>query len=388
MNAYKYQIVQLGYPDEYQIDLIKEVSIALRDLNILVDSVDFIDELSFSAKYKRNQACFGIYYANEFGNAKNLDEIETLIEAGVPILPVFKNSFSDEVPKALENQNGLTFSLSQIPKITNLILEAFGMLRSTRKVFISYRRNESTSVAVQLFEALERNNFDCFLDTHSIKQGEPFQDELWHRMTDCDVIVLLNTKGFLERKWCKEEIAQAGVKKIGVVQLIWPDNKLAATDEVCFPFHLSNNDFISGNYSDEIKSKLTDSIVDKIISEVESLRARNLASRREALITEFINSAKKAGRKMEVQPERFITESLPDNRRRLFIPSIGIPQSMDCQQSEEIRKEISEYEVERLHLIYDDLRIREKWVNHLDWLNGKLDVKTIKKQEFDSWLKN
>ena len=61
-------------------------------------------------------------------------------------------------------------------------------------------------------EALERNNFDVFLDTHSIKQGEPFQEELWHRMTDCDVIVLLNTKGFLERKWCKKEIAEANAK--------------------------------------------------------------------------------------------------------------------------------------------------------------------------------
>ena len=74
-------------------------------------------------------------------------------------------------------------------------------------------------MAIQLYEALERNNFDVFLDTHSIKQGEPFQDELWHRMTDCDVIVLLNTKSFLESKWCKEEVAEASVKQIGVLAI-------------------------------------------------------------------------------------------------------------------------------------------------------------------------
>ena len=54
-----------------------------------------------------------------------------------------------------------------------------------------------------MYEALESHHFDVFLDTHSIEKGEPFQEELWHRMTDCDVILLLNTPDFLESHWCK-----------------------------------------------------------------------------------------------------------------------------------------------------------------------------------------
>ena len=74
-----------------------------------------------------------------------------------------------------------------------------------------------------MYKALESHHFDVFLDTHSIEKGELFQEELWHRMTDCDVILLLNTPGFLESHWCKEELAEAGSKQIGIVQLVWAE---------------------------------------------------------------------------------------------------------------------------------------------------------------------
>ena len=67
------------------------------------------------------------------------------------ILPIFYNSFSNEIPKILENQNGLKYDNYQNDKIVNLVLESFGYLRTTRKVFISYRRDESTSIAIQLY---------------------------------------------------------------------------------------------------------------------------------------------------------------------------------------------------------------------------------------------
>ena len=304
------------------------------------------------------------------------------------ILPIFyeKESFSKQIPEALSNQNGLLFDRTSDVKIVNLALEAFELLRNSRKVFLSYRRSESSSVAIQLYEALERNNFDVFLDTHSIKQGEPFQDELWHRMTDCDVIVLLNTKGFLDSRWCKEEIAEAGAKQIGIVQLIWPDHKPENTSEVSFTTQLLDIHFKLGIYDDKDNAKLREDFVQDLIGQVESVRARNLRSRQDNLITEFTKIGAKHGKILNLQPQRFITEYLGENRRRIFIPLVGIPQSINCNQSAELKKEIKEYAIESIHLIYDDIRIRNKWIKHLDWLNDYLEVKTLKKQSFDLWL--
>lgn len=382
---FKYQLIILGTIKPFVESVISLYYEKIEELKLQKEfyEIYFIESLN---SYKGNQPAFVLYIGNENGDFVDLPEIENLLNEGNIVLPIFFDSFGKEIPKILSNQNGLKYSANNKDKIVDLILESFGKLRSTRKIFVSYKRDESTSVAIQLYEALEKNNFDVFLDTHSIKQGEPFQDELWHRMTDCDVILLLNTPKFLESEWCEKEIAEASVKQIGIIQAVWPHQKLERMAEICFPYQLLDTNFVNGIYDNKDTSKLNDDTVNDLVNQVESIRARNLASRQDNLITEFLNSARKYGKKLTIQPERFITEEMEDNKRRIFIPSVGIPQSFDCNTSSELKKEIKEYAVEEVYLIYDDIRIREKWLKHLSYLNEYLDVKTIKKQEFDIWL--
>lgn len=382
---FKYQLIILGTIKPLVESIISTFYEKIEELKLQKEfyEIYFKDNLN---SYKGNQPAFVLYFGNENGNFEDLDDIQILLNEGNIVLPIFFNSFGKEIPKILSNQNGLKYTDNNKDKIVDLILESFGKLRSTRKIFVSYKRDESTSVAIQLYEALEKNNFDVFLDTHSIKQGEPFQDELWHRMTDCDVILLLNTPKFLESEWCEKEIAEASVKQIGIIQAVWPNHKLERMAEVCFPYQLLDTNFVNGIYDNKDTSKLNDDTVNDLVNQVESIRARNLASRQDNLITEFLNSARKYGKKLTIQPERFITEEIEGNKRRIFIPSVGIPQSFDCNTSSELKKEIKEYSVEEVYLIYDDIRIREKWLKHLSYLNEYLDVKTIKKQEFDIWL--
>jgi len=385
---FKYQLILLGTLGELSDRLIILFDKMINDLKLQKGSFLIITEKNFQTEYSGNQPAFVIYFGDVNGKFKNLDIIQILLKDGTMILPVFfeQNFFEKHIPEIIRGQNGLLYDKSKDEKIINLALESFELLRSSRKVFVSYRRSESSSVAIQLYEALERNNFDVFLDTHSIKQGEIFQDELWHRMTDCDVLVLLNTKDFLGSRWCKEEIAEASAKQIGIVQLVWPDHELEKMAEVCFPIQLDKKHFENEDYEDKDVAKLKKQFVDDLVQNVESIRARNLAARQDNLITEFTNIALKYKKKVNLQPERFITEELTDTKKRIFIPTIGIPQSMNCYQSHELINQINEYEVESIHLIYDDLRIRDKWLKHLEWLNKYLVVKTIKKQDFDQWL--
>jgi len=384
---YKYQLILLGTLGDLSKRLLVLFDKKIKDLKLQKDAFNIITEKNFFEDYTGNQPAFVIYFGNVDGKYNNIDIIQRLLKDGTMILPVFFEEFCFEkhIPEIIRGQNGLLYDKSKEDKIVNLALESFELLRSQRKVFVSYRRKESSSVAIQLYEALERNNFDVFLDTHSIKQGEIFQDELWHRMTDCDVIVLLNTKGFLESRWCKEEIAEANAKQIGIVQLVWPNHQLEKMAEVCLHMQLKNSHFSYCLFKNKY-SKFKQSFIDELAQNVESIRARNLAARQDNLITEFTNLAVKYGKKVNLQPERFITEELTDSKRRIFIPTVGIPQSMNCYQSHELKNQIKEYEVESIHLIYDDLRIKDKWLKHLEWLNKYLEVKTIKKQDFDQWL--
>ncbi|MBN2779043.1 MAG: toll/interleukin-1 receptor domain-containing protein [Bacteroidales bacterium] len=383
---YKYQIIILGSLTAIVEEITTLLYEKLGELNLQKNFYQIIRDYEVDKIYKGNQPTFVLYFGSQNGKFEDIAIVERLLNEGNIVLPIFYDSFKNEIPEILSNQNGLKYEQYQKDKIVSLILESFGNLRNTRKVFISYKRDESSSVAIQLYEALEKNNFDVFLDTHSIKQGEPFQDELWHRMTDCDVIVLLNTVKFLESEWCEKEIAEASVKQIGVLQLVWPNNKLASMAEVCFPRQMQSEDFIDGIFDNKDVSRLTDITLKSIIQKVESIRARNLAARQDNLITEFLNIARRNGKNVSIQPERFITEEIAENKRRIFIPSVGIPQSIDYNQSSVLKKEIKEYSVDEVYLIYDNVRIREKWLKHLEYLNEYLDVQTIKKQEFNLWL--
>lgn len=388
---YKYQLITLG-SDVPIIDKILKLFMGkLKELNLPNECLKIINRNNFEDEYLGNQPAFVFYFGDINSDFKDIGIAKRLLEEGSMILPIFftDDSFKKEIPEILENQNGIQYKEIEEIRIVNIALEAFELLRSTRKVFISYRRNESTSVAIQLFEALEAHNFDVFLDTHSVGKGEPFQDELWHRMADCDVIVLLNTPEFLKSHWCKEEFAEAGAKQIGIVRLVWPNHnvKMDDTSYISYPKQLNKEDFESNLFDNKDLSKLKADFIEEVIKEVESVRARNLAARQDSLITNFISIADKFGRIITVQPERFLTEDLLNGERRIYIPTIGIPQSTSCQTAE-IKNEVLSYGKASIRLIYDDLRIREKWIHHLDWLNKSLniDIKTLKKQDFESWL--
>jgi hypothetical protein len=391
---YKYQVIILGAElPEKKSQVLGKLIEKIKDLGLPNSILNIIEAKNVTTNYFGNQPAFGLYFGDPEGKHKDLDVTQKLIKDGTMILPIFfgteDGAFGKEIPCILHNQNGIQFKEIELDRIANIILESFELLRNTRKVFISYKRNESTSVAIQLYEALESYNYDVFLDTHTIGKAEPFQDELWNRMTDCDVIVLLNTPKFLESHWCKEEFAEAGVKQIGLIQLVWPNheiNKIDSSSHISYPMVLKTDDFVDNIFNNKDKSKLVDIIVEEVIQKVESIRARNLASRQDNLITEFRNIAEQCGRTITVQPEKFLTEDIGDTRI-VYIPTIGIPQSTSCQ-SAEIKKELYRHEKVSIRLIYDDLRIRDNWLSHLDWLNDnfKKDIKTLKKQDFKRWL--
>ncbi|NKI27833.1 toll/interleukin-1 receptor domain-containing protein [Arenibacter sp. 6A1] len=385
---YKYQLITLGSNVPERQIIIDQIRTELRNLKLPEEFIKVIPASSIEAEYKGNQPAFALYFGDTNSNFKDLDVTQKLMKDGTMILPIFYDSFETDIPCVLENQNAVKYSDNELNRIANVVLEAFELLRSTRKVFISYRRAESTAAAIQLFEALEAYNFDVFLDTHSIQKGEPFQDELWHRMTDCDVIVLLNTPGFLESHWCKEEFAEASAKQIGIVQLVWPNHQIKDIDKssyISYPIQLVEDDFI--NKVSDSSGRFIESVVKCVLTEVESVRARNLAARQDNLITEFRNIAEKNNRTVTVQPEKILTEDLPNGEHIIYIPTIGIPQSTSCQ-SAEIKKELLGYDEVSIRLIYDDLRIRDKWLKHLEWLNDNFrkDIKTLKKQDFELWL--
>lgn len=382
---YKYQLILLGENLELFESIKLEISKKFDELKLIQDLLRIITKDNLS-DYIGAEPAYVIYS----GHKANLDTttlkiLENQKLDGNIILPIFINDFNNEIPDVISNLNGLKLN-NNVPKIANLILEGFELLRKSRKIFISYKRTESSNVAIQLYEALESNNFDVFLDTHSVDKGEEFQEELWHRMTDCDVILMLNTKNFLKSEWCNKELEKAHLKRIGIVHLLWPDCEFERFAQLAHSMKLKNSDFDKPLFSDLSKGRLIAPIVNDVITLVEGARARNLASRQDSIITEFTQAGHNNKIELNLQYSRYVTQELSTGKRIVYIPTVGIPQSINCQNSQRLIKKIEEKEIDSIHLIYDDMSIRNYWLDHLEWLNKRLEIQTIKKQEFNSWF--
>ena len=385
----KYQIIKIGFDNPFYKEVLDTLYHHVVELGLAKESIIEIDENNFNTEYKENAPTFCLYFGSDSGSFKNIDLLETLIKDATLILPVTSDitKFKLQIPKELANVNGFELATSnEIEKLVSCILEGLSLLRLSRRLFISYKREESSTVAIQLFEQLEKNGFDVFLDTHSIRPGEPFQEELWHRMADTDVVVLLNTPGFLNSNWTTQELAKANSMSIGILQLIWPSHKLERDAELSIPIQLSDSDFGNDNFK-KPTSYLISNTISNIISQVESLRSRSLASRQDNIITEFIASTNRVGKKAELQPEKFITIKLNDGKELMIIPTVGVPQAFTYNQSEELVARIKSKNTVAVYLLFDHRNIRERWLKHLDWLDNYLPVKTIKIVKAEEWLK-
>ncbi len=382
---YKYQLILLGENE----DLFNKVKLELLDrfdeLKLIQDLLKIITKDSIE-DYTGAEPAYVIYSGHKDKLDKKTEEIlhSQKLDGNV-ILPVYLDNFKNEMPDFLSNQNGLKFD-DNIKKICNLVLEGFELLRKNRKVFISYKRSESSNIAIQLYEALEQNNFDVFLDTHSVDKGEDFQEELWHRMTDCDVILMLNTKEFLKSEWCNKELEKAHIKRIGIVHLIWPDCEFEDFAHLAYSKKLLNRDFDKPIFSDLTKGRLKGEILQEIVNLIEGARARNLASRQDSLITDFTQAAHNNKMDVNLQYSRYITQDLSNGKRIVYIPTVGVPQSINCHNSQKLISKIEKNQIESIYLIYDEMSIRNYWLEHLDWLNNYLDIQTIKKQNFNTWF--
>ena len=384
--TFRYQLIFLGDVENPACEQIKKRFYELTgQMGLSEEAFVNIYVEDFDKLYLNKQPSFVFYFGSYDHNNRDKNILEILQANGDAIIPVFfhDGAFYVEIPEIIQKMNGKLYKTEFVDRFVNYALESLRLLRENRKLFISYRRTDSTPVANQLFDALVRNNYDVFLDAYSVGAARNFQEELLHRLSDCDVLIQLYTNDFMGSDWCKEEITTANQKQIGVVEVVWPDMKLDIHDHLCEPILLKSGDFV-GQYKDS-NSILTEDSISAICKKVESVRARNMAARQDNLVGEFIAEAKRNGHQI-VQEYKYLIEHKKDGSLCVFIPAVGVPQSYDCYMSLSFRDLLSN-PATQTYLIYDDLRIRRDWINHLEWLNSSsLEVKTIMKNEFATWL--
>jgi hypothetical protein len=193
------------------------------DLGIDRSHISLIEEANMdSADPKSPMAAvfFGYKGADDAAHPK----LSALLANSIAIIPCVgaDESVTAALPKSIGHINAFSshYAKSDWERIVSLLLENLRLLRSERRLFISYRRSESQSVAIQLYESFDKAGFDVFLDTRSVPYGADFQSILWHRMADSDVVVLLDTPNFRASYWTQQELSQANATNVQIMHLL------------------------------------------------------------------------------------------------------------------------------------------------------------------------
>ena len=389
-----YQLIFMGAIEHTLIPKIKDIFFErIDELGIDRSFFKIIDRYNFEEYTDANPA-FCIYMGQRTDKSF-LDEniVNKLVKDATLLLPLIDENlsqFNQLVPELIQKYNGL--SLLGLPKdlavekVVSNALEAFNLLKSKRRAFVSYKRSDSSGVAIQLYEYLEQHNFDVFLDTHSIRKSEPFQDELWQRMIDSDVVVLLSTENYLESEWTQQELSNANLASIGLVQIVWPEYTVIQGAQLSEVFKLEASDFINDDFCN-VNAKLNEDSLLKIVQFTEALRARTLASRQDKLISTFMHYAEKSNVTATLSSHKFI-ELEKDGEKSIVVPATGMPKALNCEESESLIQKIYEEKgsLDKIFILYDEIHIRDVWLRHLNWLNKYLPVKTKEIGKVSQWL--
>ena len=314
-----------------------------------------------------------VYFCDEA--APDVETLDEIVARCIPVIPVVPEGASFSlVPGVIAGANGLK-ERSEDPglvEIATALLECVGLLRVQRRVFVSYRRDESKTAAIQLHDALSSKCFDVFLDTHDIRPGDPFQDVLWNRLCNCDVLVMLDTPRYFDSRWTRGEIGRARSKDIHVLRVIWPEHEPNRMTDLAETIYLDPPELKGPD------GPIEDKTVGQIILAVERLRSRSIAARYLSITGKLKAEAVKAGATLDgVGAYRATGISLLNGNKVWAYPVVGVPSAELFNDIAD--KAMNQNSAHAPILVYDDVGIGSNWAAHLDWLNNNIAaVDTLK----------
>ncbi|MGG5887525.1 toll/interleukin-1 receptor domain-containing protein [Falsiroseomonas sp. HC035] len=319
-----------------------------------------------------------------FGGAHIVDSgaARELIRASVPVIPTIAASadFSTSVPDFLAGLNGLRRRADDVEmtELAAALLECVGLLRRQRRVFVSYRRVESRAAALQLHDLMTGRGFDVFLDTHDIRPGDPFQDVLWQRLCDSDVMVMLDTPTYFASKWTRQEIGRARAKEIHVLRVVWPEHTPSKLTDLAETIYLDPEELEGPD------GPIVAATADQIMLAVESLRSRSIASRYMSITGKLRADVERIGAHVEgIGAHRAVAVRLLDDRKIWAYPVVGVPTAETLNDVAEKARRADQRE--RPILVYDHVGIREAWSAHLKWLDENISVVRAVKVSEAGW---
>jgi hypothetical protein len=354
-----YELAVLGVPSDGQRDALREKVVAhLTPFGLELDRDVGWRVGSNTFEPSERVGAAAVYFGGVGATAPTVSE-------AVPIVPVVSSvtQVALEIPPSLQPLNCLGLDLVDMDRVASTLLECAGLLPRQRRVFLSYRRTEAREAALQLYDAFSERQYDVFLDTRDVAAGVNFQDALWHRLVESDVMVMLDTKSYFEKRWTTAEFGRAQAKGIGVLRVGWPDAK--PSDRTATVSHAK----LKLGEIDAATGRLDDAAVTRICNQLEQVRSQSVAVRRLNLMGHVHRGLQSIHARFHgVGARGAVHVSLPDGRPLTLYPTLGVPTSRDLHRASNGRGVAG--------VVYESSGIQREWQEHMEWLS--LSIRTAR----------
>lgn len=303
---------------------------------------------------------------------------------GAAVYPIAMNDdFFTSVPKApgkFQGEIASSFFASRREKrletarekLTNLVKEIitnalhFFVLASARKVFISYCQRETADIAYHLYEELQKRHYKPFLDKNALQPTVDFQAHLMHELADSDILLLLDSGGNRESKWCQKEINAALARGMAAIALTWqygtkrePYKEFAAMENIDIrPEHISHSTHYESN-PPGFRQRLRQEVMHAILNRVDAIRARAQASK-VIKLKELLEEMHSASSCLSFEKKGCLIK-FDDTT---YKPIIGVPHAQDFYDSQGMPCTLAYYKT----------GVLDSHIQLIDWLACKSQI--------------
>lgn len=354
----KYQVLLLGSPwreDDVKNSL-KDVSdvIILNHINDIDDSFPFL--------------C--LYFGNSEADAAISDDIASKLNKFIMrknVLPVARkeDDFKTKFPENVKSLNGFFLDDTEcaLSSLRNFIISFFGLMDGTRKVFISYHRDETRELAVKLYDLLIKDKYRPFLDSYSIESGVDFQESLRHELINSDILVMLDTPGFNSSKYCMEEFNIANEEGIPVLDIRFNVDAKKNMHRFC--------DYIETGM-DSVMACQDEDLPLKIITLMEKSRAKAFCIKRKFIVDEFLKRCQDYDLPIKEQGGYFRC----DITHECFFPMTHYPDIDDLYRTKEMSEKTPLFSTYSKQVLFNGNYCKREILDRLYWCNEYLPIKT------------
>ena len=370
-----YELAILGNASRQERDrLTGTITEMTRDFGLTVGNELVILDAGGIADRNRRAAFAAAYFGGD--PTTDAAAVAELIRTSAVVIPTVASGgdFETEIPQALRSANGHRRRANDVDmnELAAALLECLGLLRVQRRVFLSYRRTEARAAALQLHDRLLERTFDVFLDTHDIRPGQPFQEVLFHRLCDSDVLLMLDTPTYFARMWTRQELGRALAKGIHILRVVWPDHEPTPEASLAETIVLDPTEMGGPD------GPIPQTRVDQIALALEKVRSRSIAARYMAVTGKLREDLTRIGGSIDaIGSHRAIAITLPTRKKVWAYPVVGFP---TAELLNDVADKAAKADQEGTPiLVYDEVGMSQPWVAHLKWLDENISsVRALK----------